>query len=111
MAKLKVEPIRWTYEFPEVPTLSSVPELMMLGYDRFHEASPLNDHRHERSYEFVVVESGKVTWEVDGSLYPFHTGQCFHTRPGEWHRARPISLNPAAFGGLSYPILPRRPAG
>ncbi|BBH18885.1 hypothetical protein Back11_02300 [Paenibacillus baekrokdamisoli] len=96
MAKIKAESTRWVYEYPAVDKLSSVPELILLGYDRFHEASPLNDHQHERSYEFVFVESGKVTWEVDGHLYASHTGQFFHTRPGEWHRARLSFIEPCS---------------
>ncbi|MEC0093837.1 helix-turn-helix transcriptional regulator [Paenibacillus macquariensis] len=87
MAKIKTETARWVYEYLESTQLSHVSELIMLGYDRFQEASPLIVHQHERSYEFVFVESGKVTWEVDGHLFPSHTGQFFYTRPGEWHRA------------------------
>ncbi len=68
----------------------------MLGFDRFQEASPLYDHRHERCYEFVYVENGKVTWEVEDGVYPSHTGQFFHTRPGEWHRARLNFIEPCS---------------
>ncbi|MFC5647935.1 AraC family transcriptional regulator [Paenibacillus solisilvae] len=96
MPRPKTESVRWIYQSQETTKFSNVPELIMLGHDRFHEASPLYDHRHEQCYEFVVVESGKVTWEVDGSLYATHTGQCFHTRPGEWHRARLNFIEPCS---------------
>ncbi|NIK79722.1 AraC-like DNA-binding protein/mannose-6-phosphate isomerase-like protein (cupin superfamily) [Paenibacillus castaneae] len=96
MVKIKTDTARWVYEFPESNQLSQVPELIMLGYDRFHEASPLNVHQHERSYEFVFVESGKVTWEVDGHLFPSHAGQFFYTQPGEWHRARLNFIEPCS---------------
>ncbi|OPA73033.1 hypothetical protein BVG16_30665 [Paenibacillus selenitireducens] len=96
MAKIKNETMRWVYEFPESAKLSHIPELIMLGYDRFHEASPLIVHQHERSYEFVFVDSGKVTWEVGGHLYPSHTGQVFYTRPGEWHSARLNFIEPCS---------------
>ncbi|MFC5447125.1 cupin domain-containing protein [Paenibacillus aestuarii] len=66
----------------------------MLGFDHFQEAAPLNIHQHKRSYEYVFVDSGKVTWEVDGQLFTTHTGQIFHTRPGEWHRARLNFIEP-----------------
>ncbi|GGA00761.1 hypothetical protein GCM10008018_53860 [Paenibacillus marchantiophytorum] len=96
MPKKKTETARWVYKFPESDQLSRVPELIMLGYDRFHEASPLIVHQHERSYEFVFVDSGKVTWEVDGRLFHSHAGQFFYTQPGEWHRARFNFIEPSS---------------
>jgi AraC-like DNA-binding protein/mannose-6-phosphate isomerase-like protein (cupin superfamily) len=94
MVKMHTETSRWVYEFSESNQLAHLPELIMLGYDRFQEASPLVIHKHERSYEYVFVDSGKVTWEVDGQLITSHTGQIFHTRPGEWHRARLNFIEP-----------------
>ncbi len=94
MVKIKTETARWVYEFLESDQLSHLPELIMLGFDHFQEAAPLNIHQHKRSYEYVFVDSGKVTWEVDGQLFTTHTGQIFHTRPGEWHRARLNFIEP-----------------
>ncbi|SEM58422.1 AraC family transcriptional regulator [Paenibacillus sp. OV219] len=98
MAKSKIHADRWEYNWNAEGNgaYSSLPELVTLGYDRFHEASPLYDHNHERCYEFVFVEKGKVTWEVDEHIYPSNTGQCFHTRPGEWHRARLNYIEPCS---------------
>ncbi|REE78962.1 AraC-like DNA-binding protein [Paenibacillus taihuensis] len=98
MAKGKVHTDRWVYNWnaDDKGAYSSLPELVTLGYDRFHEASPLTDHNHERCYEFVFVEKGKVTWEVDADIFPSYTGQCFHTRPGEWHRARLNYIEPCS---------------
>ncbi len=95
MSRRRIAP-RWTYTIEDDGALSAPPELLMLGYDRFTEASPLSDHRHERSYEFVYMESGKATWEVGGRAFDSHAGQLFHTRPGEVHRARMDHIEPCS---------------
>lgn len=74
----------------------NVPGFVMLGYDRFTVASPLFGHRHDNLYEFVYVESGKVTWEIDRAEYPSHTGQFFYTHPNEWHRPRFNHIEPCS---------------
>ncbi|TLS51123.1 helix-turn-helix domain-containing protein [Paenibacillus antri] len=87
---------RWMYTNDRGEAASDVPELITLGYDRFSEAIPLPDHRHDRSYEFVYMESGRATWEVGGASYASHAGQLFHTRPGEVHRARSNHIEPCS---------------
>ncbi|RAP77618.1 helix-turn-helix transcriptional regulator [Paenibacillus montanisoli] len=94
MPKLKNEPIRWESHSYYPARADILPELVMLGYDRFHEASPLADHQHDGCYEFVYVENGRVTWEVGEVDYPSYTGQFFHTRPGEWHRPKLNFIEP-----------------
>lgn len=52
-------------------------------------------HQHDQEYEFVYVQNGSVTWEVDGALYPISAGQWFYTRPGELHKARYGYMEPS----------------
>ncbi|WP_308635116.1 helix-turn-helix transcriptional regulator [Paenibacillus silvisoli] len=94
MPKAKNEPFRWETHSYYPARAGILPELVMLGYDRFHEASPLEDHQHDGCFEFVYVENGRVTWEVGDDVYPSYTGQIFHTRPGEWHRAKLNFIEP-----------------
>ncbi|SDX14379.1 AraC family transcriptional regulator [Paenibacillus sp. CF384] len=96
MAKVRNDAVRWEIHSHASKRAADFPELMMLGYDRFQEASPLSDHQHDGCYEFVYVDNGRVTWEVDGEYYPSITGQVFHTRPGEWHRARLNFIEPCS---------------
>ncbi|SFS55806.1 AraC family transcriptional regulator [Paenibacillus sp. BC26] len=96
MAKVRNDAVRWEINDHAANRRIDFPELMMLGYDRFQEASPLADHQHDGCYEFVYVDNGRVTWEVDGDYYPSFTGQIFHTRPGEWHRARLNFIEPCS---------------
>lgn len=96
--KEKQMPIRWLFDPSKHndQVASAVPELVLLGYDRFNEASSLTDHLHEHCFEFVYMESGKASWVVDGDTYASHTGQLFHTRPNEWHRARLHHIEPCS---------------
>ncbi|MFC4809686.1 helix-turn-helix transcriptional regulator [Paenibacillus sp. GCM10023250] len=95
MSRGKTDSARWEHEWSASGAFAGFPELEMMGYDRLTEATPLSDHRHERCYEFVYVESRRVTWEVGDALYPSHAGQFFHTKPGEWHRARFRYMEPS----------------
>lgn len=74
---------------------SLVPELIMLGYQKYAEAYPLPMHRHKHGYEFVYLEHGSITWEVDGVHYPTHAGQWFYTSPREFHKARFDHMEPS----------------
>lgn len=85
--------MRWVYD-QEVP---SVPELVMVGSDDPRKALPLKDHIHPGSYEFVFVERGKASWEMDGALYETRSGDVFHTRPGEIHRGAFHVIEPCKF--------------
>lgn len=66
-----------------------------MGHQKYTEAYPLQLHHHEDCYEFVFVEQGSVTWEMNGKFYPTHAGQWFYTCPGELHRARFNYLEPS----------------
>lgn len=85
--------IHWVYPPPEGTTL--FPELHYMGCQKYAKAYFLTVHRHERAYEFVYLEQGSVTWEVEGVHYPTHAGQWFFTRPGELHRARFDHMEPS----------------
>ncbi|WP_336785797.1 AraC family transcriptional regulator [Paenibacillus sp. MMO-177] len=88
---------RWEYEEAKAnPNVVQVPELLMLGYDHFTEALRLSHHEHDGAFEFVLIESGKVTWEVNGQHYETRAGEMFHTRPNEPHRARMDYMEPCS---------------
>ncbi|GLX70629.1 helix-turn-helix transcriptional regulator [Paenibacillus glycanilyticus] len=93
---------RWEYDTQKLDQSGSlqVPELIMLGYDHFTEAMPLSHHEHDGAYEFVLTDSGKVTWEVDGQLFETRAGELFHTRPNEPHRARMDFMEPCSIWWL-----------
>jgi AraC-like DNA-binding protein/mannose-6-phosphate isomerase-like protein (cupin superfamily) len=97
MTTLKSRSGRWEYETDnnsDHSNISQVPELLMLGYDHFTEAMKLSHHEHDGAFEFVLTESGKVTWEVNGQYYETRAGELFHTRPNEPHRARMDFMEP-----------------
>ncbi|WP_336773494.1 AraC family transcriptional regulator [Paenibacillus sp. MMO-58] len=89
---------RWVYDVEENGNSDAVqvPELLMLGYDHFTEALRLSHHEHDGAFEFVFIESGKVTWEVNGQNYETRAGEMFHTRPNEPHRARMDYMEPCS---------------
>ncbi|ACT01849.1 AraC family transcriptional regulator [Paenibacillus sp. JDR-2] len=89
---------RWVYDGEEHDNSDAVkvPELLMLGYDHFTEALRLSQHEHDGAFEFVFIESGKVTWEVNGQHYETRAGEMFHTRPNEPHRARMDYMEPCS---------------
>ncbi|MBP3965739.1 cupin domain-containing protein [Paenibacillus lignilyticus] len=74
---------------------SIIPELIVLGCQKYSEAYQLTLHRHMTGYEFVYLEHGSVTWEVDGVQYPTTAGQWFFTAPGELHKARFNHIEPS----------------
>ncbi|WP_201005700.1 AraC family transcriptional regulator [Paenibacillus glycanilyticus] len=89
---------RWVFDGEEKGNSGAVqvPELLMLGYDHFTEALRLSHHEHDEAFEFVFVESGKATWEVNGQDYETRAGEMFHTRPNEPHRARMDYMEPCS---------------
>lgn len=85
---------RWVYHAGERQDLLSIEELVLFGYDHFQKAAPLTSHAHEQAYEFVYVEQGAVSWEVNGENFHTHAQQVFFTRPGERHRASMDYIGP-----------------
>ena len=93
--------MRWVYPFPETSPawensdrVPLFPELLRVGHQKYAEAYPIHLHSHNREYEFVYLQHGNVTWEVDSALYPMSAGQWFFTRPGELHKARFNHMEP-----------------
>jgi len=93
--------MRWVYPFPETSpvwensgAVSLFPELLRIGHQKYAEAYPIHLHCHNSEYEFVYLQHGNVTWEVDSTQYPMRAGQWFYTRPGEPHKARFNHMEP-----------------
>ena len=105
MAQLHTSaPTRWVFPphgvdkeaYPkDDPNERLVPELLIVGYQKIAEAFPIPLHSHDGAYEFVYLQNGSATWEIDGILYPMNAGQWFYTRPGELHKARFNHLEPS----------------
>jgi AraC-like DNA-binding protein len=94
--------LRWVYPIQneneinqDKDVVSLVPELLLLGYQRYAEAFLIPLHVHNNGYEFVYLEHGSVTWEMNGVIYPTSARQWFFTRPGELHKARFDHLEPS----------------
>ncbi len=78
--------VRWTFIAMQEGSIAGLEELVSLGFLDRNSTTDLNYHHHNQCYEFVYIEKGKATWEVDGMHYSTSTGDLFHTRPGEVHR-------------------------
>jgi AraC-like DNA-binding protein len=95
--------MRWVFppqddnpeKFESATTIRLVPELIVVGYQKYAEAYPIPLHYHHHAYEFVYLHSGSATWEINGIPYPMSAGQWFYTRPGELHKARFNHLEPS----------------
>ncbi|NOU63941.1 helix-turn-helix domain-containing protein [Paenibacillus sp. LMG 31461] len=84
-----------TEKLESATTIRLVPELLVVGYQKYAEAYPIPLHCHHHAYEFVYLHSGSATWEINGISYPMNAGQWFYTRPGELHKARFNHLEPS----------------
>ncbi|MGG1514292.1 AraC family transcriptional regulator [Paenibacillus oryzisoli] len=87
---------RWTYNVVHQGAVEAVPELLLVGFDEIHSALHLGYHEHE-GYEFVYIEKGKASWELDSHIYETRAGDVFHTRPGEIHRGGFNVIEPSRF--------------
>lgn len=87
---------RWTYDIASQREIPDVPELLLFGFDEIRSALPLTFHKHD-GYEFVLVERGKASWELNGEVYETKAGDVFHTRPGELHRGGFNVIEPSRF--------------
>lgn len=105
-SKRSTSAMRWLYppspepvtaERPgvEPAAASRLPELLHLGCQKYAEAYQLTMHAHDQAYEFVYLEHGSVTWEMNGVHYPTSAGQWFFTYPGELHKARFDHMEPS----------------
>ncbi len=91
--------IRWTFDCNRDGIIDGVSELLVVGFDEPRTALPLPYHEHN-GFEFVLVERGRVGWELGGSLYETGAGDVFHTAPGELHRAGYNAIEPSRFWWL-----------
>lgn len=71
-----------------------MPALLLFGRREVREASPLRVHTHEDAFEFVFVERGQASWEVNGSQFATGAGDVFYTRPGEPHSGNYSVIEP-----------------
>jgi len=88
---------RWTYICENDGPVPEVPELVMAGFDENRKALELSDHSHPGSYEFVFIEKGRASWEVNGEAYDTRAGDVFHSKPGERHRGKHEVIEPSRF--------------
>jgi AraC-like DNA-binding protein len=91
---------RWTYNTEVNPPIQLVPEFVMFGCDELRKALPLHEHEHPGCYEFVLIERGKASWELEGGLYETQAGDLFHSRPGEKHSGGFNVIEPCKFWWL-----------
>ncbi|CAM3992305.1 AraC family transcriptional regulator [Paenibacillus alkaliterrae] len=88
---------RWTYNTESDPLISLVPEFVMFGSDEIRKALPLFEHEHPGCYEFVLIERGKASWELNDVIYETQAGDLFYSRPGEKHRGGFNVIEPCKF--------------
>ncbi|MBC8134359.1 MAG: AraC family transcriptional regulator [Fibrella sp.] len=64
-----------------------LPEIQMLGWDRFKTATAVSlaPHRHPHAYEICYLADGCVDWWVESETYTLRRGDLYITKPGEWH--------------------------
>ncbi|OBZ12686.1 AraC family transcriptional regulator [Bacillus sp. FJAT-26390] len=91
---------RWTYDVENNARIPLVPEFVLFGSDELRKALPLHEHEHPGCYEFVLIERGKASWELEGGLYETQAGDLFHSRPGEKHRGGFDVIEPCKFWWL-----------
>ncbi|WP_164545757.1 AraC family transcriptional regulator [Paenibacillus albus] len=77
-----------------------MPEIEYIVHADLKTASPLVTHSHEGFFEFVYIEKGKATWEVDGELYETKAGDVFCTKPYEPHSGRYNVIEPCRFWAI-----------
>ena len=73
-----------------------LPALPHLGWARPRSAmeSGLGAHRHDGAWELCWLLSGRVEWWVGDAAHEVLAGQCYVTRPDEWHGAVHSVLEP-----------------
>lgn len=62
-----------------------LPQIEVIGYDRFNQAGNLSPHIHSDHFEICLIERGEVDWFVHDEIYNIQSNSVFITRPGEWH--------------------------
>lgn len=97
---------RWDYERDTHAYGGVLPDLIQFGFDNPRKAIELKDHRHPNAYEFVFIEKGHASWEVNSNQYETKTGDVFHTWPGEMHRGGYDVIEPCRLWWLVLEVPP-----
>lgn len=73
-----------------------LPELAMIGHDRWDraEAGGLAEHEHQGLYEICYLASGSVDWWAEGAIQEVGPGEVYMTRPGERHGGLGAIMHP-----------------
>lgn len=101
-----IDSIRWVLENP----CGTIPELKMLGCDHPRSALRLTEHEHPSAFEFVFIERGQASWEIEGQRFTTRSGDIFHTCPDERHRGRYDVIDPCRFWWLILEVPTSRDA-
>jgi AraC-like DNA-binding protein/mannose-6-phosphate isomerase-like protein (cupin superfamily) len=95
------------YEWESFSPIQGLPEISHFGYFDIKEARLLGKHLHPDSFEFMFIEKGKASWEINGFHYETKAGDIFYTRPKEYHSASNNILEPCRLWtfGLRMPTI------
>ena len=86
-----------------------LPELDMIGWDRFRRAVPghLGPHTHRGCFELCLIRSGTVDWWAGGEVWEVTAGQLYVTFPGEAHGGVGTVMNPCELYWLQVHVPER----
>lgn len=86
------------------------PAIVHVGWARPRSAmeSGLGAHQHQQAWELCWLVHGQVEWWAETEALTVLPGQCYITRPGEWHGAVHSALEPCELFwlGLRAGVLP-----
>ena len=91
---------REVYVDPALDTKSAglplLPEIEMLGHDRFTTAKRLGlpQHRHRHAFEVCYVVDGHLFWHLNEQSYSLRRGDVFVTPPNEPHGGEDAVMQP-----------------
>lgn len=81
-----MKPSRKAREILNEPELGHCPQVKMLGYDRFHDASrhrlPLH---HNPGIEVCILLKGRFEWTIEDRGYQLYQNDCTFTLPWQRH--------------------------
>lgn len=86
--------------------LPLLPEIEMLGHDRFPAAKRLGLplHRHDNAFEICYVVDGHLVWRLNQKLYTLRRGDVFVTPPNEPHGGEDAVMQPCEIYWLQVRI-------
>jgi AraC-like DNA-binding protein len=80
------------------------PELRFFQYADLRKAKLLFEHEHVNAFEFMYIEKGKASWEVNGIHHETRSGDVFCTLPNELHRASYNIIEPCSLWSVIIEI-------